>query len=239
MIFILSAIVFSTWLVVMFKIYERYRVDVFQGIVFNYTTCWLVGAFFVEGRPQVHELQHWSGLPWVLLLGAMFISVFFVLGMTAQRMGVMVASVAQKQSFVLPVLAAVVLYAERMTWNIVLGSAFAATAVILLALQKDTNKGEKQAVSGWWLPVVVFFGAGMCDVIFNEIQRAHVPPGWGHFVTTALFFVPFCIGSAMLLYLYARGKDLCLAARGGRYVHGRTQLLLPVLPDAGPAAFRL
>jgi drug/metabolite transporter (DMT)-like permease len=205
-IFILAAIVFSTWLVVMFKLYERYRVDVFQGVVFNYATCWIVGLFFMEGRPQLNEIQHWDGLPWILVLGSMFISIFLILGTTAQRMGVVVASVAQKLSFVLPVLAAVWLYAEQITWNKILGSVLAGIAVILLALQKDKTAGKRESFKGWWMPVAVFFGAGMCDVIFNEIQRSYVPPGWDHFVTTSLFFVPFCIGSVILAVFYLSGK---------------------------------
>jgi len=208
MIFILAAIVFSTWLVVMFKVYEHYKIDIFQGVVFNYATCWITGLFFIHSYPSAAELWEWNGLPYLILLGSLFIAIFMVLGYTAQRMGVMVASVAQKLSFVLPVLFAIHLYGESVTWNKVAGSAMAIGAVLLLALQRDPTGGSKHSHRSWWLPLVVFIGSGTCDVIFNEIQRSHILPGREHFVTTALFFVPFCIGGTILAYQFLRGKSI-------------------------------
>ena len=51
---------------------------------------------------------------WACVMGVMFVSIFNVIGMTAQKISVAVASVANKLSLIIPVVLSVYLYNETL-----------------------------------------------------------------------------------------------------------------------------
>ena len=107
MIFLLLSIVLTSYLTLSFKVVERFRIPVFQAIVFNYITCVVTGSV-VNGRLPINSTwmqNNWA--PWALLMGCLFVSIFNLIGLTTQKLGVAVASVANKLSLVIPFLYAV------------------------------------------------------------------------------------------------------------------------------------
>ena len=90
-----GSIVFSSWLTLSFKLVEKFGINTFQAIVFNYLTCVITGSFVNGSFPINSEVIGGSWFPWAMLMGTIFISLFNVIAKTAQTMGVAVASVAQ------------------------------------------------------------------------------------------------------------------------------------------------
>ncbi len=45
MIFLIASIFLTTFLIIAFKILQRFNLGVFQAIVFNYVTCALLGSY--------------------------------------------------------------------------------------------------------------------------------------------------------------------------------------------------
>lgn len=102
-----------------------------------------------------------------LILGAMFISVFFVMAKTAQVNGVSVASVAGKMSVVIPVFFGILLYNEKVTFLKVLGIIIALIAVYLASVKKETRIQKQNNLI---YPLLLFIGSGAIDTTLKFVE---------------------------------------------------------------------
>ena len=112
MVNLLLTILFSSILFIVFKSFSRYKIDTFQAIVFNYLVAFSVG--FINSSKGI-SVSTLIVKPWLwscLYLGALFISVFFVIGKSSQKNGVSVASVASKMSLIIPILFGILYFKE-------------------------------------------------------------------------------------------------------------------------------
>ncbi len=112
--------------------------------------------------------------PWFIgatCLGALFVSIFFVMAMTAQRNGVSVTSVAGKMSVVIPVIFGVFLYNESVTILKIAGIIIALIAVYLASV-KEKSTASKNA--GLLFPILLFLGSGAIDTILKFIESNYV-----------------------------------------------------------------
>src|ERR1700722_6834661 len=114
MLFLTLSFLCSATLILLFKVFERNGVPIFQAIVFNYCTAAACGFIFLPDHSTVTSgaflNQPW--FPLSVMLGAMFIGVFNLTSLTTINFGVSTASVASKLGLVFPVLLAFFLYHE-------------------------------------------------------------------------------------------------------------------------------
>lgn len=205
MIWLLISIVTNTLLLLILKGFERMGVSTLQGVVFNYITAGLLGWFFADTTLPIRELaaQPWWWVP--PALGTLFITVFLLVARTAQTIGVSVATVANKMSLVIPVVLAVVLYHDPLTWAKVVGIVLALVAVILTTRQSGSEKGS--GGQQWLLPVLVFIGSGVIDALINYAQQALVPQAASAQFAACCFLMAFLLGSSWLSVQFVRGRE--------------------------------
>lgn len=168
MIELIGAICCSAILFLIFRLFPRFHIDTSQAIVFNYFTAFACGSVISEQTPSVSGLID-SGLsPWILLCGFLFISIFIAMGISSQKNGMGVTSVAVKMSLALSALAFVVIHNESVTWLKVVGFLAAIAGVLLITLEK--SNGEKKENS-YVLLAFIFFGSAGLDVVLNLIKQ--------------------------------------------------------------------
>jgi drug/metabolite transporter (DMT)-like permease len=101
-----------------------------------------------------------------------------VIGMATQRIGVAVASVANKLSLVIPFIFSVILYNEDITILKIAGIAVALVAVVLTCYpqkgQKDAATGRLPQVWLFMLPVIIFIGSGLLDTMIKYVEQAYL-----------------------------------------------------------------
>ncbi|WP_405568062.1 EamA/RhaT family transporter [Polaribacter sp. Asnod6-C07] len=171
MIYLLLSILFSTGLFVIFKYFGIFKVDVLKAIFINYIVAFIMGFALTESSFTFSELPN---KPWFIgatCLGALFVSIFFVMAMTAQRNGVSVTSVAGKMSVVIPVIFGVFLYNESVTILKIAGIIIALIAVYLASV-KEKSTASKNA--GLLFPILLFLGSGAIDTILKFIESNYV-----------------------------------------------------------------
>jgi drug/metabolite transporter (DMT)-like permease len=140
------------------------------------------------------------------LLGVLFVSIFSLQGLSAQRAGAARTTIAGRMSLVLTVLGIVLLFHERITMLSIIGIG---VAIVGLLLTTASSKGETDKRS-WILPSLIFLGCGAADVIVNAAQRVR---------TTSLneaAFTTMCFGGASTvsaIVLTVRGPRAALAHR--------------------------
>jgi drug/metabolite transporter (DMT)-like permease len=164
--YLLLSILFSTGLIVIFKYFGIFKIDVLKAICVNYIVACSMGLLLAKRKIPISEiyLEPWFGS--ALVLGALFVSIFFVMAMTAQRNGVSVTSIAGKMSVVIPVLFGIFLYNESVTFLKVIGILIALIAVYLSSVKEGISEKKGTLL----FPVLLFLGSGAIDTLLKYIQ---------------------------------------------------------------------
>lgn len=208
MIYLIGSIVLTSYLILSFKACERYGVNVFQAIVFNYITCVITGTI-VNGAFPIHaENIKTPWFVWAMIMGAMFVSIFNVVAITAQKNGVAVASVANKLSLIIPVILSVYLYQETVAGWKAIGVALALVAVVLTCYAPKENGNKVEA--GKWvyiLPLILFISSGLLDALINHVQITYVNEHNNNDYLVSSFFSAATIGSLFLALQFIRKKQ--------------------------------
>lgn len=208
MLYLLLSILSASSLIIIIRLFERWNIKSEYGIVINYIFCVLTGLFFVDDFSVFPQMLHWNGFPFVLGLGFAFIFIFTLTGKVTKLSGVVTASISMKLSFVIPVILAILLYNDSITILKIIGVLSAFIAVYLIAYEKETITFESEdnaALRGKIIyPFLIFIGAGLCDTVFNYVQKKLMPAGWDHQVT----ILAFSSAAASGILLNFRKKEL-------------------------------
>lgn len=164
MIYLLLSILSSTAIFVLFKLFSKYKIDTLQAIVVNYVTAFACGLLFYDGqiRPEIVYVN-WFSI--AIALGFLFIAIFNVMALTAQRNGLSVVSVASKMSVIIPILFGIYIYNESAGLQKVLGIVLALIAVYLTSVKPKTDSGLSKSI---FLPILLFIGSGTIDTSVNH-----------------------------------------------------------------------
>jgi drug/metabolite transporter (DMT)-like permease len=205
MYWLLLCIIFTSGPIIAFKYFGRWRVKILPVIVFNYVASTLLGALLQRGITcsVVSSASAW--VIWGVLLGAGFISVYFLLNATVVRHGITVGAIANKLSVVIPVTIAILVYKEQAGMLKITGILLALISVVLTNIK--TGKRGIVRAGGMLLPVAVFAGSGLCDALLNYIQRFHLPYEYLGTFTTIVFGTAFLVGMSVMVYYYITGNE--------------------------------
>lgn len=198
MTFLIFSILLSVLTVCFFKLFERYDVHTFQAIFINYATCIIVGNILSDDAIIMQPFWTEPWFVYALLLGFMFISVFYSIGLTSQKMGVSVSMVAAKLSVVIPVGVAFLLHGEALGILKVAGILLSLVAVFLIS-RKHEDHVAAQGKWLWLLPVYIFIGSGIIDTTLKHMQKQFIPPGNAGDMVSTIFLVAFSVGLLVLL----------------------------------------
>jgi drug/metabolite transporter (DMT)-like permease len=199
MVLILFAALSMALLFLLFKVFDRRSIPLLPAIVINYFVAFTCGSL-VAPPWAAGDL---TPLAWpALVLGVLFITIFYMTGVSTQRAGVAATSVASKMSLVLTVAVAVVLYDEEPG---LLGWLGIILALVGVALASWTQ-GPAGARGVWLLPVLLFAGNASIDILLNATQRNLLTPATEPVLPTLIFGVAGVLGSMRLLLGPDRSK---------------------------------
>jgi drug/metabolite transporter (DMT)-like permease len=200
MIFLLLSILFSTLLVVIFKLFDKYRIHTFQAIVFNYITAACLGFSFTEFDISISEITHRNWFLNALLIGILFISLFYVIALTTQQISVSVASIANKMSVIIPVCASFYLYNDAITISKIIGIVLALIGVFLSSVKDNQNNINLKA---YLWPILLFFGSGFLDSYMKYTQHYYLSNDDTIYFIPVLFSIAAITGFFILFWQIA------------------------------------
>ena len=116
-------------MVLIFKLFERFNINNFQAIVFNYITAAFICYFTLTEPININSITSEGWLPYSIMIGLMFISLFNLIAYSVQNVGISVTSVANKISLCIPVIFAFIYYGDSISLLKVLGITLALFAV--------------------------------------------------------------------------------------------------------------
>ena len=209
MVFLTLSFICSAILILLFKVFERNGVPVFQAIVFNYCTAAACGFIFLPDHSAVTSgaflTQSW--FPLSMLLGGMFILVFNLTSLTTINFGVSTASVASKLGLVFPVLFAFCLYNESFNGMKLAGILLAFVAVVLSSIKEKPAGHSAVRTALTFLPYAVFIGNGACDSITQYANKHFLMHEGISEFAMFIFVAAGAVGLSILGYSLITGKS--------------------------------
>jgi hypothetical protein len=205
MTWLLLSIGASSTIFVIFRLLPRMGAHTFPAIVVNYVVAAVCGLLMID---EQYDLTGQFTQPWfiaALLLGTLFISLFYLMAFTAQRIGVSVTSIATKMSLVVPV-----------AWFMATDPTDAPTVLkvtaVLLAIAGVVLSAGKSSTGAFrWAyvlyPVIIFLGSGIIDLVIGTFSQAQYLQGNNdrYLFTAAPFITSTLIGTVAIGFRLRKG----------------------------------
>ncbi|ANW96144.1 hypothetical protein AXE80_07570 [Wenyingzhuangia fucanilytica] len=196
MIYLLLSILFTTAVFLTIKEFQRYQLDNLQAIVVSYFIAFSIGCLHSKSVFSVSNLITQSWVWGALSISTLFIIIFNLMAITAQKGGLSVMTVANKMSVVIPIAIGIVLYSENAGFLKLFGIGLALLGVWFTSKKKGIEKFDKRL---WYFPFLIFIGSGLADAIINHMQAYYVSHGDLDLFSTSLFLFCGLIGVTVLL----------------------------------------
>jgi drug/metabolite transporter (DMT)-like permease len=198
MIALLLSILCSTSIYITFKLAEKLNIDNFRIILINYFIATILGftILFLENGQITIETGPW--LLFSVIIGSMFIMMFFLIGYSSQKAGISVTSVATRMSVLIPIVFSMIIdESDRLTITKLIAIAVALVALVLTIYKPG------QARINWkylFLPVILFLGAGLVDSFVKYAQHNYVDADNLSVFSSFVFLVSLILTSLVGLF---------------------------------------
>ena len=204
MIWILLTILSATGIFLFFKLLDKYKQPTINAIVINYLVAGILGFAIADNRSLVFNLVSESWAPLAILIGVLFILMFFVIGYSSEVSGMSLTTLASKMSVVIPILFSILYFGEDVSKIKILGLLLAIVGLVMAVFKKQKNgKLSKQ----FWVPVILFIGMGLVDSTVKYAQEMYVSDKISAVFTALLFSVSFVTGIIIMLFRPKGFKD--------------------------------
>jgi drug/metabolite transporter (DMT)-like permease len=197
MIYIILCILVNTGLILVFRLFPKFGIDSFQAIVANYFVAAFLG-FQLAAQPfNINFILEQDWLFHAIILGLLFVSLFYLISVTTVVFGVSVASVANKMSIVIPVTLAVYLYHESLSNVQIIGIVLAMVAVVMVSYKKSDQSVKITTSWHFLLPLILFLGCGSIDALISYLQKTFTGPQMSNEFILSSAFMFAAIGGTL------------------------------------------
>ena len=193
-IFLLLSIAFSTFINLIFRWFKDFNVSKFQAIIVNYVVCFIIG-FSLSTHQDIISYVHEQWFIYCILLGFLFIAIFFSMALTTEKLGISVTAVSGKMSVVIPILFAYFFAKEDITLLFVIGLILSILSIYFITIKKELHIDKRYLI----LPVIVFLGGGMIDTSLKVLQQAYSEDIPLSTISYSIFLGAFIAGTSIYL----------------------------------------
>jgi len=176
---------------VIFRLAKNYNCKLSTLITCNYFFAALLGVSLFQPFHYEELINSVNWLHFGVFLGFLFMVMFYLIGISSQKAGISVTTLANKLSLVFPVLFSLLYFNEEISTINYVGLLTATIAVFLSVYRKDLKKTNLIFVL---LPVLIFFGSGFVDSIVKYVQAVKISDNEVTLYTTVVFLAAFLFG---------------------------------------------
>jgi drug/metabolite transporter (DMT)-like permease len=190
--FLILCILSSTAIFVTFKTINRLQIPAFPVIVINYLAATLLGFLIYSGDNGISSIPGSPWLPISIIIGIMFILMFFLVAFSTRKAGISVTTVASKMSVIFPIIFSLIIDpGDQLSMIKAIAVITALGGVILTVYKSDGELPEKSVV---FIPLLLFVGMGLVDSLVKLAQQQYVPDEETALFSAILFLNAFLSG---------------------------------------------
>lgn len=181
---------------VLFKLFKTYEVDNLQAIIVNYFVCVMTGTLVYKQAVVTLDVIYQPWFPYAVVLSFLFITIFNVVALAVQRLGILITTLFQKMSLVWPTIFGILIYSESTGIYKLTGLLFAFISIFLINYQPGLKLNKTQLISiGTILALLTFLGSGLIEVLLYYVKIEGLSEGQDIQFTSTLFFLAGILGS--------------------------------------------
>jgi drug/metabolite transporter (DMT)-like permease len=176
MLFLALSICCTVAIYLLFRVFGKYGVDMLPAIVINYFTCAVLGNLLAE-KPLLQYAQTIpaSQLYFAIIIGIVFVTIFYVLGKTTNLIGVAGSTIVSRMSMVIPTTISVIWLGEELHVLKIIGIVTALAAIYFtVAPEKRTSETVSVKRPDILFPILSFFGVGATDSLLKISQERYL-----------------------------------------------------------------
>jgi drug/metabolite transporter (DMT)-like permease len=198
MIWLILCVFSATGIFVSFKIIDKTNTPLINAIIINYLVAAILG-FVLTGSFPVNEIIKSDWFLSSIFIGILFIVMFFIIGLSSQKVGISITTVSSKMSVVLPMLFAIIAYNEQIGFVKIFAIILAVVSVFMSVYKKpDKSTGFNLMV--FLLPIVLFVGMGLVDSLVIYSKETYVDDAKASVFSASLFSFALLSGLAFTIF---------------------------------------
>ena len=201
MIYVVLSVICSVLVSVLLKLARRFSVDIGQAIAWNYAVASVLTSLVL--RPPLTMLRD-PRAPWLALagLGVLLPTIFLALGASVRHAGIVRSDAAQRLSLLISLLAAFVMFGEKLDRLKGAGIGLGLLALLCMVWRSERVVASDGAAM-WAYPLIVLGGFAAIDILFKRVAQAGLPLGAS---LQAMFALSLVV--ALVLLLWRRGRTI-------------------------------
>ncbi len=196
MIYLGLSILSSTGIFLVFKFLGQRGITPFPVIVINYFVASVLGLLINTDRVPVSDILTSPWIPVSIIIGFLFIIMFFIVARSSEKAGISITTVASKLSVVFPIAFSICIDPSDKL-NAIKGLAVisALTGVFLTVYKPGKTSSERKTML---IPLLLFIGMGIVDSLVKFAQHTYVHNENTALFSAVLFFMAFLTGLAIM-----------------------------------------
>lgn len=196
MVYLILSIISSTFIFIIFRFITQFRHPVLPVIVINYFFASLGGWILSPVSRELSGLarSEWAGL--AVLIGILFILMFFVIGKSSDKAGLNITTVASKMSVVVPISFSLIYDpSDQLTLLKLAGILAALISIFMIIFPGKSHIRDK---GYYFYPILLFAGMGITDSLLKFAQYNYVNDHELPAFSAILFLISFLTGILIL-----------------------------------------
>jgi drug/metabolite transporter (DMT)-like permease len=200
-IYVVLSVICSVLVSVLLKLARRFSVDIGQAVAWNYAVASVLTSLVL--RPPLTMLRD-PRAPWLALagLGVLLPTIFLALGASVRHAGIVRSDAAQRLSLLISLLAAFVMFGEKLDRLKGAGIGLGLLALLCMVWRSERVVASDGAAM-WAYPLIVLGGFAAIDILFKRVAQAGLPLGAS---LQAMFALSLVV--ALVLLLWRRGRTI-------------------------------
>ncbi len=208
--FLLLCILSSTAIFVTFKSINRLNIPAFPVIVINYLVATLLGFLIYTGDTGLASIPGSSWLPISIIIGILFILMFFLIAYSTRKAGISVTTVASKMSVIFPIAFSLIIDpSDHLSLLKSAAILIALGGVVLTVYKPEREQSEKSII---FIPLLLFVGMGLVDSLVKLAQQQYVSDEETALFSAILFLNAFLAG-ILVAFFYRKHNHYFLKAK--------------------------
>lgn len=196
MIYLILSILSSTGIFLVFKFLDHKKLPSFPVILINYFTASILGFLINADRISISEIIEAPWIPISVIIGFLFIVMFFVIARSSSEAGISITTVASKMSVVFPIAFSMIIDpTDQLTLLKAAAVVSALTGVLLTVYEPVHTPANKKRML---IPLLLFIGMGIVDSLVKFAQHTFVRDENTALFSAVLFLMAFFTGIIIL-----------------------------------------
>lgn len=196
MTYLILSIFSSTGIFLVFKFLDQKNLPSFPVIIINYLVAALMGFIVNADQMQFGDIFTAGWIPVSVLIGFLFIVMFFLVARSSREAGISVTTVASKMSVVFPISFSMMIDPSDQLTLLKAAAVFATLTGVMLTIYEPGK--SLQARKRTFLPLVLFIGMGLVDSLVKFAQHSYVSDRETALFSAVLFTMAFLTGMVIL-----------------------------------------